>query len=521
VKRLLLTLTLMLALLASGGRAHAFELETLRESGPADKRFNIAVLGDGYRTQDQAKLKTDAQGITDYLFGVSPLKQYAKFFNVRLIHVISNEAGADDGAAGGQRDTALNSYFNCGGIDRLLCVDEGAAQVIAADDMPEFNFIIVIVNDSKYGGSGGTVCATSANEQSFEVVAHEVGHSLAQLADEYSYDGGIGSCNQQQDCSEANATVRSQRDQIKWQDWLEQATPVPTPATDAYRNAIGVFEGARYQETGTYRPKISCKMRDLGSEFCSVCAEQFVRSFWSFDNIRMIEATLPEQSSVQMDSCDPITLSATTPPITPSTYRYTWTVDGQVLPEMTSQVQLQPGTLEQGSHDIDLLVEDATELVRTDPNNLLKDQHSWTVTVSRSDCVVGSGGMGGTAGASGGAAGTSGASSGGAGDAGGAAGSGGAANAGAASVAGAPGMVGSTGGTGTTTMRAPPPQDTAGCGCGVPGSGSPLTGTWALLALGLVVRLRHRSNHSQHAGQRRVAQLTGARQPHADATAVA
>ena len=103
-------LTVMLVLLISGRRAHVFEVETLRESGPADKRFHIAVLGDGYRAQDQTKLKTDAQGISDYLVGVAPLKQYSKFFNVRLIHVISNEAGADNGTDGGQRDTALNSY---------------------------------------------------------------------------------------------------------------------------------------------------------------------------------------------------------------------------------------------------------------------------------------------------------------------------------------------------------------------------------------------------------------------------
>ena len=515
MKRLWL-LTTMLLLLISGRPAHAFEVETLRESGPADKRFNIAVLGDGYRAQDQTKLKTDAQGITDYLFGVSPLQQYSKFFNVRLIHVISNEAGADNGTAGGQRDTALNSYFSCGGIDRLLCVDEGAAQTIAADDMPEFNFIIVIVNDSKYGGSGGTVCAASANEQSFEVVAHEVGHSLAQLADEYSYDGGIGPCNQQQDCSEANATVRSQREQIKWRDWLEQATPVPTPENAQYQSSIGVFEGARYQEIGTYRPKISCKMRDLGSEFCSVCAEQFVRSFWSFDNIRMIEAAVPPETSVQVDSCDPILLSATTPPITPSTYRYTWTVDGQMLPEPTSQVQLQPAALKQGSHEVELLVEDATELVRADPNNLLKDEHSWTVTVSRSDCVDPSGGMGGAAGSAGGAgapgggmAGTSGAG----GGAGGTAGSAGGVDAGGASMAGGAVTAGSTGGTGKTTpTQAPPPREAAGCGCSLPGSGSPTTtASWALVVLGLVARLRRRSGHPQHASQCSVTQLARAR----------
>jgi MYXO-CTERM domain-containing protein len=494
-------LGLLFALLALTAPARAYEVESLRESGPPDKRFNIAVLGDGYRTQDQAKLKTDAQDIVDYLFNVSPLKQYAKFFNVRLVHVISNEAGADNGSAGGQRDTALNSYFNCNNIDRLLCVDEGAAQSVAADDVPEFNFILVIVNDSKYGGSGGSVSASSSNESSFEVVAHEVGHSMAHLADEYDYDGGIGPCNQQQDCSEANATVRNQRDQIKWKAWLEDSIPVPTPEDNQYQSAIGVFEGARYQQSGTYRPKISCKMKDLGTELCSVCQEQFVRSFWQFENVQMIESMTPAQSNVQLDTCDALSLSVTSPPITPSSYRYTWTVDGKMLPETTGQLQLQPATLMKGTHDVDLVIEDATALVRNDPNGLLKDEQQWTITVSRDDCVAsgGTGGAGGAAGAAGVAGG--GTAGGGAAGAGGAVGLGGAGGVGG----GAAGLGGSAiagfgaGGATSPPRTAPPPADSAGCGCRSARTSSSSLGSLALLALGFVVSRRRRSRHAQHA----------------------
>ena len=213
--------------------AQGFEVETLRDAGPPELRFNLVVLGDGYRSEDQAKLKTDAQGIVGYLFGVTPLKQYAAFINVKLIHVVSNQNGADNGDFGAQRDTALDSYFNCGGIDRLLCVDGGKAQTIAAEDVPEFNFAVVIVNDTKYGGSGGAICASSANSESFEVMAHEIGHSLAHLADEYDYEGNQAPCSQQQDCSEANVTLRTSLDQIKWKDWILAATPLPTPKTKA------------------------------------------------------------------------------------------------------------------------------------------------------------------------------------------------------------------------------------------------------------------------------------------------
>jgi hypothetical protein len=219
---------LLLASLGSGRAALALEVETLRESGPIDKRFNIAVLGDGYRSQDQAKLTSDATSIISYLFGVSPLQQYAGFVNVKLIHVISNDNGGDNGAYGADRDTVLGARFNCNNIDRLLCVDGGTAQTLAAQDVPEFNYAVVIVNDTTYGGSGGNVPVSSSNSESFEVMSHEIAHSLADLADEYSYAGGIGPCDQQNDCREANVTVRNQRDQIKWRSWILDGTPVPT-----------------------------------------------------------------------------------------------------------------------------------------------------------------------------------------------------------------------------------------------------------------------------------------------------
>jgi uncharacterized membrane protein YgcG len=480
------------------GVAGAAEVESLRTSGPAADRFNIAVLGDGYRAEDQAKLKTDAQGIIDYLFSVPPLKQYGAFFNVKLVHVISNENGADNGSYGVTRDTALGAHFKCDNIDRLLCIDDGAAAVAAARDVPEYNFAIVIVNDPKYGGSGGPVCASSSNEQSFEVLAHEIGHSLAHLADEYSYEGNQPPCSEQADCREANATLRTSLDQIKWKDWIEQGTPLPTPATDQYGKITGLFEGTRYTPTGVYRPQLNCKMRDLGADYCTVCTEQFVRSIWTADNIKMIEQTTPAQPAVQSDSCDAIELSVKSPPITPSTYRYTWSVDGMPQTEATNEISLWPGTsgprgLMQGDHQVAVTVEDATALVRSDPDGILKDEFTWTVSVAKSDCPVqmpggaGGGGAGGS-----GAGGTLGGGSSGAGGVAG--GLGGAQSAaGAGSIAGAPSSVAGSAGAARPN---PPPRETSGCGCSVPGSESAPTGAllaWTLaLALGRRLSARRR-----------------------------
>jgi MYXO-CTERM domain-containing protein len=247
-------------------------------------------------------------------------------------------------------------------------------------------------------------------------------------------------------------------------------------------------------------------MRDLGSELCSVCQEQFVRSFWSFENVQMIETATPEQATVQLDACEPLALSVTSPPLTPSTYRYTWSVDGKQLSETTSSVQLEPGTLTKGSHEVDLLVEDATPLVRHDPDGLLKEEHSWTVNVSRDDCMGALGGAGGAA-----DAGSAGSNDGGVGGAlggvGGAlGGAGAAATAGASGVASggvASALAGSSSG-GVTTRPVPPPEDSSGCGCSVPGSGSGsrALASATLLALGLLMA-RRRSADAQHAGEHR------------------
>lgn len=491
---------LALSGLLLGHTAHAADVEVLRQAGTADKRFNIAVLGDGYRTQDQALLSKNAKAIIDYVFGVSPLKQYERFFNVKLVHVISNEDGADNGSKGATRDTALGANFNCGGIDRLLCIDDGKVQTAAAKDVPEYNFAIVIVNDTKYGGSGGSICASSSNEQSFEVLAHEIGHSLALLADEYDYEGNQPPCSQQQDCSEANATVRTARDQIKWKDWLEAGTPLPTPATNQYGNVVGLFEGARYTPQGVYRPELNCKMRDLGAEFCAVCTEQFVRSIWSAENIQMVEGAKPAQTDVKSDTCDPIALSVTTPPIAPSTYQFVWKVDGAVQAQLVgSSAELAPATLTQGTHQVEVGIADTTAMVRTDPKGLLKDSFAWNVTVNKADCattggaggVAGGGGVGGVAGVSGaGGAGAAGASGGvtmgGAGTGGAVGGAGGVDGATMAPSAGVSTMAGA----GVVTTPPPPPNDSSGCGCSVPhGVGG---ATWPLSLLGLAALGRRR-----------------------------
>ena len=71
------------------------------------------------------------------------------------------------------------------------------------------------------------------------------------------------------------------RASIKWNPWIEAATPVPTPETAAFADKVGLFEGARYLTSGMYRPQQSCLMNTLGTPFCRICAQEYVRRLYT------------------------------------------------------------------------------------------------------------------------------------------------------------------------------------------------------------------------------------------------
>jgi hypothetical protein len=377
---------LVAAVLAAPLTARAFPVETLVTTGPSSARIDIAVLGEGYTASEQAKLTTDAQTLRAALFGVTPYQEYAGLFNVKLVHVTSNQSGADNGSAGGTRDTALNANYGCFSNQYLICIDNATALSIASSDVPEFDIAIALVNDSKYGGSGGQVPVVSTATDAGEILRHEFAHSFGSLADEYeSPYPAYPLCSQANDCAEPNATLRSTRAQVKWLDWIDPATPVPTPETASYPG-IGVFEGCRYMTSGIYRPKQNCRMRELGQAFCSVCSEGIIRAL--YNRVSPIDSASPA-SPVNATSCAPITFSVTTPALSPSYLGYSWRVDGALQTASTASFVVQPAALGAGAHTVAVTVQDATPLVRSDPQQLLVDARTWNVTVPA--CAVDAG----------------------------------------------------------------------------------------------------------------------------------
>jgi hypothetical protein len=365
------------------GASQTFPVETLQMTGDPANRINLVVLGDGYTQQDQDKLTRDAQAWLATFKGTSPYGNYAGYFNVKLVHVVSSEDGAENGmhGFGVQRDTALGASFQNASPAgqppdyRLLVVDNARAQALAAAHAPECTKVLVLVNDSKYGGSGGAVSVFSANPESGLIALHEFGHSFGGLADEYA----CGDPSALPGALEAypNVTTRRTLDQIKWSGWIQDGLPLPTPDTWSHAAHIGLFEGAYFHDRGVFRPRHACRMRSLQDTFCEVCGEAIVRSVYG--RVALIDSAQPA-SPVQLDGKSPLTLSITHPSPQPNTLQVTWTVDGFPMTETGDSLSLPAGALKPGVHQASVRLVDATPLVRMGRERL-EQVHTWTLTV--------------------------------------------------------------------------------------------------------------------------------------------
>jgi hypothetical protein len=246
----------------------AAEVVTIQQTGPPGSRYDLVFVGDGYTAAEQGLFHTQVLARWAQLSAVEPFRTLKSSFNVWQVNAVSAQSGSDnDPTQGVQKDTALDGAFWCGGLDRLICVDETVAEEYAAL-APGADQALILVNSATYGGSGGRVTVSSGgNALSGDIVVHELGHSIGGLADEYGGDPGVypGGEPAEANASVADAaTMRAQ--QLKWFSYLGRPTP------DG--GVIGTFEGAAYYDRGVYRPSENSMMRSLGNEFNLIGIDQ-------------------------------------------------------------------------------------------------------------------------------------------------------------------------------------------------------------------------------------------------------
>ena len=368
--------------------APAQTLVPLLTNGPTATRLNIVFLSEGYTAGQLNQFTNDARAVLNNLLATAPFNAYPAYFNAYAIAVASNESGSDHPSRSQFRDTYFNSTYDSYGIARLVTIPpndrdgtyangQGKAMALLQQFMPEYDIVVMVVNDTEYGGSGGSVLVTSVNASAPEIAVHELGHTFAGLGDEYAtpFPG-------YPDTEEPNTTTQTTRSLIKWLPWILPATPVPTPANAGYASVVGLFEGAHYHDTGWFRPKLDCKMRSLGVPFCEVCSEALVKSIYS--RVRPIEGSSPGTNPV-ITLTNIAAAAFNVVPLQPAAQPLAiqWFTNNSPVAGATSAVFNVTGfSLPPGTNTLRVEVNDTTAFVRTDADALLKEFRSWTIVTA-------------------------------------------------------------------------------------------------------------------------------------------
>lgn len=379
---------LLLAAFAFGGFPSSAQptMSTILSNGPSSKRINIVFLSEGYTTNELAQFQRDATNTANALLSVPPFDGYRSYFNAYAIAVASVESGSDHPSRSVARNTYFNSSYDSYGTTRLITIPpndkdgsyangQGKVTSLLNQFMPEWDIVVLIVNDPEYGGAGGQYMTVSKHASAPEIARHELGHSFAGLGDEYTtpYPGYPA-------IEEPNTTRETNRNLVKWKAWIDPSTPVPTPVGSTTANSVGLFQGAHYNSTGWYRPKNDCRMKTLNVAYCEVCQESLVKSIYS--RIGTVQGHEPASLLANLVAASSRSFRVEVPKPQSRSLKVQWKLNGTVLTNSTTNLLLNASQLVPGTNTLIVDATDDTSMVRTDPSDYLHDSKTWQVVLT-------------------------------------------------------------------------------------------------------------------------------------------
>lgn len=272
----------------------ALSATKIDDSGPNDSRLNIVLVAEGFQRdeQDDFDLRCDqfVQALHSEPWFVligQALHPFPLPINVHRINVesIDSARNLQKSCEADSLRTFFDARFCRSDLLRLLDGDRQLVRSVVSAFVPEWHFAGVIVNSTKFGGSGGgSVFWTTLSGNWTSLAFHEMAHSAFGLADEYSDLQGSHTGGEPH---QPNITAVTERIELKWKHLVAPDVPIPTmknpnPAcstADSRPNVldspdtVGLFEGAGRRHCGLYRPAFDCKMRTISLPFCRVCVQ--------------------------------------------------------------------------------------------------------------------------------------------------------------------------------------------------------------------------------------------------------
>ena len=270
------TIAALLPILLGLAQASAQTVTTSKilNNGPDGDKLVFAVVGDGYGAADQTKYAEDVERLV--INGVMAHDFYRdnrRAFNVYRVDLVSAESGVS--RLNAPKNTALKTIYS-GDWNRCWIEPSNDTETLlntALTNVPKYDFVLIVQNESGFGGCrrGSRLYVTGGID--WDVVAHEWGHGVGGLFDEYSVGSRplyVGPPVNVRNCSTVlNGT------QVAWSRFIHQGFVIP-PATQCGtgidpHQTVGIFQGCATYMAGIYRPVHECRMQTNSPLFCPVC----------------------------------------------------------------------------------------------------------------------------------------------------------------------------------------------------------------------------------------------------------
>jgi hypothetical protein len=251
----------------------------LRAAGPVGAKRNLAILGDGFAAADQGTYNTWVQNtLMSGVFSRDYFFEDASAWNIFRVNLESTDSGvstraydehgtpadASDDTISSEtiRDTALGIIYSGSWAHCWLeygSQSETRIQASLKKWVPDYNFVLIVLNSTGFGGCGGGGRAHVTLGSGWEVIAHEFGHGLGGLADEYCVAGNYSGSEP----GTVDLTIDVNRATVKWGNFIDPTTPVPVLAPTITR-ALSPPVGMTTRMWGSSRVVARCRPVSIG-----------------------------------------------------------------------------------------------------------------------------------------------------------------------------------------------------------------------------------------------------------------
>lgn len=343
--------------------------------GPVQSnRLNLVIVGDGFTAAEQQKLRDAAMKFSQVFFDSKEIGTHRDGWSLHVLDAVSAQSGADDPSTNTLVDTLFDGNFGCAGVDRLYCVNSSKVFSYVFQHYPQFDFVLVAGNSTKYGGAGGSISTFTLHPSATDVAIHELGHTFARLADEY-VDEASAPIYLPYYCETcyANITRLTDLTQVKWRHWFSDPAKVPTQPGQA---GVGLFEGGYYHSKGFYRPKDNSFMLELGKPVGEINGEAWVNQL--YQTIGMYHSQQPAQPQV-LQARGQNQQFALELSVGSAQQQVQWYLNGQLLPQFDNKTSISCCQDQQQNYQLKAVVTDISGLIKAPA--LVSKEVEWHVQI--------------------------------------------------------------------------------------------------------------------------------------------